>query len=330
MTLAIIGASGLVGIALSKLLEEVDFPVTRLLPVSRSIDKNRELFFKGKNIPIIAIEEALHAKPKLVFFATDEKLSKEWAPIFVAKGAIVIDNSTAWRLYPDCPLIVPEVNAAVLTSKDRLIANPSCLVVQLVTALAPLHQRYGIKRLVISTYQAVTGSGKMAVEQLLTERKGKLADSPAYAYPIDLNIIPQVGDFLDNGYTAEEMKLVYETRKILSAPFLNVTATTVRIPVLGGHSMSVNMALEREANLVDVIRILKETPGVILQEKQYPMPLYATGKDSVFVGRVRKDESSTHTFDLWIVADNLRKGAATNAIQIAQFLLRQGIIAIDN
>jgi aspartate-semialdehyde dehydrogenase len=323
MRLAIIGATGLVGKTLLKVLQERACNVTGLLLVASEASAGQVIEWNKLSYPLITLEEALAAKPTVAIFSAGSELSLIWAPQFVAAGAIVIDNSAAWRLEPACRLIVPEVNGDLLTSADRLIANPNCSTIQMVMALAPLHQVYKIKRLVISTYQAVTGSGKSAVDQLLAERQGFAPTSQVYAYPIDLNLIPQIGDFEANGYSQEEMKLINEPRKILGDSSIQITATAVRVPVLGGHSMSVNARFEKDFTLEEVIGILDKAPGLVVQDwkrQQYPMPLSIQNRDEVFVGRIRKDQSQPCTLDLWIVADNLRKGAATNAIQIVEYL----------
>jgi len=324
MKLAIIGATGLVGSTLLKLIEERQFPIQELLLVASENSEGQTISFKDKSYKLITLDAALAAKPALAVFSVGAEISLTWAPRFVEIGTTVIDNSTAWRMHPNYKLIVPEINAHLLTEADKIIANPNCSTIQLVMALAPLHKTHKIKRLVISTYQAVTGTGKIAVEQLLSERKGIPQVPSAYPYPIDLNLLPHVDDFLENGYTKEEIKLVNETRKILNDESIQVTATAVRVPVLGGHSMSVNAAFEQDFNIENIIQTLKKSPGLIVQndveKNQYPMPILAQNKDEVFVGRIRRDESQRATLNLWIVADNLRKGAATNAIQIAEYL----------
>lgn len=324
MKLAIIGATGLVGQTLLRLIEIRHFPADELLLVASEHSQGNYITCRGQQHQLITLQEALAARPSVAIFSIGAELSLTWAPQFAAVGTTVIDNSSAWRMHPDCPLIVTEVNAHLLHSTDKIIANPNCSTMQLMVALAPLHQLYQLKRLVISTYQAVTGSGKAAVEQLMAEREGRLPRTMAYPYPIDLNVIPQVDDLLENGYTKEEMKLVNETRKILGDADIQVTATTVRVPVIGGHSLAVNAAFERDFALNTVIQTLQTSPGIIVQndihQRQYPMPLFSKDQDEVFVGRIRRDESQPATLNLWIVADNLRKGAATNAIQIAEYL----------
>jgi aspartate-semialdehyde dehydrogenase len=322
MRLAIIGATGLVGQEILRVLEERHCSLQLLLPAASSGSTGQSLYWADKAYEVISPELALAAQPTMAIFAAGEAISKTWAQRFVTAGATVIDNSAAWRMHPDYKLIVPEVNGHLLQPSDKIIANPNCSTIQLVMALAPLHQRYRVQRIVIATYQAVTGSGKKAVEQLTTERQG-LANAPkAYPYPIDLNVIPHIDDFLDSGYTKEEIKLVNETQKILGDTSIRVTATAVRVPVLGGHSMAVNVAFEKEFDLNEVTHLLSSAPGIVVQDNvaqhQYPMPLYARHKDAVFVGRLRRDHSQPYSLNLWIVADNLRKGAATNAVQIAE------------
>lgn len=322
MKLAIIGATGLVGKTLLTLIEERNLVLEELFLVASENSEGQEISFRGRPHKLITLQAALEAKPTVAIFSVGAQISLDWAPRFAEVGTTVIDNSSAWRMHHK--LIVPEINANLLTSQDKIIANPNCSTIQMVMVLAPLHRLYKLKRLVISTYQAVTGSGKIAVEQLLTERKGILDGAKAYPHPIDLNLIPQIDDFLENGYTKEEMKLVNETRKILNDLSIQVTATTVRVPVLGGHSMAVNAAFKQEFDLKEIIKVLKKTPGVIVQDDishhTYPMPILVQDKDDVFVGRIRRDESQPATLNLWIVADSLRKGAATNAIQIAEYL----------
>ncbi|HXH18524.1 MAG TPA: aspartate-semialdehyde dehydrogenase, partial [Chitinophagales bacterium] len=290
----------------------------------------------GEEYTIRSVEKAVAAKPHLAIFSAGSAASREWAPKFAAAGTTVVDNSSCWRMEPNIPLVVPEVNADVLTKKDKIIANPNCSTIQMVVALNPLHKKYKIKRIVVSTYQSVTGTGKKAVDQLHGERekaiKGNNPTYPmAYAYPIDMNAIPHIDVFLDNGYTKEEMKMVNETRKIMRDNNIRITSTTVRIPVMGGHSEAVNVEFEKDYDLEEVKRLLSEAPGVVLTDDirnlQYPMPLHAHDKDEVFVGRLRRDESQPNTLNMWVVSDNLRKGAATNAIQIAEYLLKQGFLA---
>lgn len=326
MTLAVVGATGLVGQEVLRLLIERNFPLQKLLLVASGDSIGRSLDYAGGRHEIIGLEDALTCSPQLVIFSAGEAVSTMWTPRFVAVGATVIDNSAAWRMHPTYKLIVPEVNAYLLQPEDKIIANPNCSVIQLVVTLAPLHRRYGLRRLVISTYQAVTGSGKEAVTQLMAERQGTVNVLRAYPHPIDLNVIPHVDDFLDSGYTKEEIKLVNETRKILGDASIQVTATAVRVPVLRGHALAVNVELSEDFDLEEIIHLLKESPGIIVHDNitqhDYPMPLYVRQKDMVFVGRLRRDHSRPHTLNLWIVADNLSKGAATNAVQLAELVYR--------
>eukprot|EP01132_Coremiostelium_polycephalum_P000088 gene88-115_t len=330
MKLAIIGATGLVGNTLLQLLEERKFPITKLLLVASENSEGQVISFSGKAQQVITLDTALAERPTLAIFAVGASISLDWAPRFAAIGTVVIDNSTAWRMHPDYKLVIPEINAHLLTASDKIIANPNCSTIQLLMALYPLHNLYTLKRVIISTYQAVTGTGKIAVKQLLTERQGQPQVPSPYPHPIDLNVIPQVDDFLENGYTKEEMKMVNESRKILNIPSLRVTATAVRVPVVGGHSMAVNAMFEQDFKLDKVLQVLQRTPGLVVQDaiahNQYPMPMVAQNKDEVFVGRIRRDESEAAALNVWIVADNLRKGAATNAIQIAEYLKSQRYI----
>jgi aspartate-semialdehyde dehydrogenase len=330
MKVAVVGATGLVGTVMLKVLAERNFPVTELIPVASAKSKGKEIDFKGKKYKVVTVEEALAMKPDVALFSAGGSTSTEQAPKFAAIGTTVIDNSSAWRMDPTKKLVVPEVNADVLTAEDKIIANPNCSTIQMVVALKPLHDAYKIKRVVVSTYQSVTGTGVAAVDQLMNERKG-ITDGPmAYAYPIDLNVIPQIDVFLDNGYTKEEMKMILETKKIMGDDSIRVTATTVRIPVMGGHSESLNIAFENDFDLAKVRELLAATSGVIVVDDpanaKYPMPMDAHGKDEVFVGRIRRDESQDNTLNMWCVADNLRKGAATNAVQIAEYLVSKGLI----
>ena len=324
MKLAIVGITGLVGQEMLHVLEERHLPIRRLIPVASAGSSGQSIHWAGQEYSIMSLEETLAENPQIALFATSAEISEIWAPHFAATGTTVIDNSTAWRMHPAYKLIVPEVNGHLLQASDRIIANPNCSTIQLVMALAPLHQHYGIHRLVISTYQAVTGSGKKAVAQLMAERQGAADVSQWYPHAIDLNVIPHVDDLLDDGYTKEEMKLVNETQKILDDTSIRVTATAVRVPVLGGHSMSVNVELTQAFHLDEVTQLLRNTPGVVVQDNvsqhQYPMPLHVRHKDAVFVGRIRRDRTQPYALDLWIVADNLRKGAATNAVQIADLV----------
>ena len=326
MKLAVIGATGLVGETILRVLAERQFPLETLLPVASAQSVGQPIDWRGQVHEVMSLEDALAATPNLAIFATDKSISETWVPQFVAVGTTVIDHSTAWRMDPDHHLIVPEVNGHLLRPEDKIIANPNCSTIQLVMALAPLHKHYGLDRLVVSTYQAVTGSGKPGVAQLMAERRGETSAGQVYPHPIDLNAIPHIDAFLDNGYTKEEMKVVNETRKILNDPSIRLSVTGVRIPVLGGHALAVNATLSKAFDLDDVIQLLQETPGVVVQddpaEHLYPMPRYAQHSDEVFVGRLRRDSSQANTLDLWIVADNLRKGAATNAVQIAEQVLQ--------
>lgn len=335
MRVAVVGATGLVGTKMLQVLEERNFPVSELLPVASEKSVGKEVFFKGKPYKVVSMQDAINAKPALALFSAGGSTSLEWAPKFAAAGITVVDNSSAWRMDPTKPLVVPEVNADVLTADDKIIANPNCSTIQMVVALQPLHKRYKIKRIVVSTYQSVTGTGKKAVDQLMGERDKSVAGKEAefgmaYKYQIDLNVIPQIDVFLDNGYTKEEMKMVNETKKIMGDDSIRVTATTVRIPVIGGHSESVNIEFENDFDLAEVKQILSGAPGVVLQDdpsqQLYPMPLWAHEKDEVFVGRLRRDESQPNTLNMWVVSDNLRKGAATNAVQIAEYLSAKGIL----
>ena len=332
MKVAVVGATGLVGTKMLQVLAERNFPVTELIPVASPRSIGKQVIFKDKAYQVISMEDAIAAKPTIAIFSAGGTTSLEWAPQFAAAGIRVIDNSSAWRMDPSKKLVVPEVNASVLTANDFIIANPNCSTIQMVVALHPLHQKFNIKRVVVSTYQSVTGTGKQAVDQLFSERKGEKvhADQMAYKYPIDLNVIPQIDVFLENGYTKEEMKMVKETCKIMQNDSIKVTATTVRIPVVGGHSESVNVEFHDEYELNEVIAILSKAPGIVVQQDDaaqfYPMPLWAHEKDEVFIGRLRRDETQPKTLNMWIVSDNLRKGAATNAVQIAEYLLSNNMI----
>ena len=329
MKVAVVGATGLVGTKMLEVLAERNFPVTELIPVASERSVGKEVEFKGKKYKVVSMADGVAAKPNVAIFSAGGGTSLEWAPKFAEAGVTVIDNSSAWRMDPNKKLVVPEVNANVLTKEDKIIANPNCSTIQMVVALQPLHAKYKIKRVVVSTYQSVTGTGKKAVDQLFNERKGIEGDM-AYKYQIDLNVIPQIDVFLENGYTKEEMKMVKETCKIMQDDNIKVTATTVRIPVIGGHSESVNIEFENEFDLDELKQLLASAPGIVLQqndaEQFYPMPLWAHEKDEVFVGRIRRDESQPKTVNLWIVSDNLRKGAATNAIQIAEYLAEKGLL----
>lgn len=335
MKVAVVGATGLVGTKMLQVLAERNFPVTELIPVASEKSVGKEIIFKGKPYKVVSMTDAIAAKPAVALFSAGGSTSLEWAPRFAEAGITVIDNSSAWRMDPAKPLVVPEINADVLTASDKIIANPNCSTIQMVVVLNPLHHKYGIKRIVVSTYQSVTGTGVKAVDQLQGERvkavKGEDSSYPmAYKYPIDLNVIPQIDVFLDNGYTKEEMKMVNETKKIMRDDSLRVTATTVRIPVMGGHSESVNVEFASDFDLQQVRDLLAQAPGVVLTDdpaaQQYPMPMDAHEKDEVFVGRLRRDESQPNTLNLWVVSDNLRKGAATNAVQIAEYLSEKGLL----
>ena len=329
MKTAVVGATGMVGQTMIKVLEERNFPVTEFIPVASERSVGKEIIFRGKAVKVVSLTDAVKAKPVFAIFSAGATTSKEWAPKFAENGTIVIDNSSAWRMYDHVPLVVPEINSHAIKKGDRIIANPNCSTIQMLMAIAPLHREYGIKRLVVSTYQSVTGTGVKAVTQLDNERRG-LSGEMAYPYPIDLNCIPQCDVFLDNGYTKEEMKLVNETHKILGDETINVSATAVRVPVKGGHSESVNIEFFREFDLDRVRTILSATPGLILYddpaETKYPMPLIAHDRDEVFVGRLRRDFSQEKSLNMWVVADNIRKGAATNAIQIAEYMLSAGLL----
>ncbi len=326
MKVAVVGATGLVGTVMMEVLEERNFPVSEFLPVASERSVGKEVTFKGKKYTIIGLEDAVAAQPDVAIFSAGASVSKEWAPRFAAAGTTVVDNSSAWRMDPSIKLIVPEVNAHVLTPEDKIIANPNCSTIQMVVALAPLHKAFKIKRLVISTYQSITGTGVKAVNQYNLERNGQkpAQEEMAYFYQIFENCIPHCDIFLENDYTKEEMKLVNETKKIMADDSLRITSTTVRVPVHGGHSEAVNIEFEKPFEVAQVKKLLAESPGIILQDdpanKQYPMPLLAKNRDEVFVGRIRRDESIENGLNIWVVADNLRKGAATNAIQIAEYL----------
>ncbi|MFH1159754.1 MAG: aspartate-semialdehyde dehydrogenase [bacterium] len=329
MKLAVVGATGLVGREILTVLEERKFPVETLIPVASEKSIVQTLFFRGSEVPVVGHREALDQSPEMAIFSAGSAVSREWAPLYAEAGVFVIDNSSAWRMEPDVPLIIPEINASILSSSHRIISNPNCSTIQLVLVLAPLHKQFTIRRIVISTYQSVTGTGARAVRQLENERKG-IRGEMAYPHPIDLNLFPHGGDFLPNGYTAEEMKLVNETRKILSDPSIRLTATIVRVPVIGAHSEAVNIEFEHPFSLEEIYSILSGKEGIVIQDDVqhniYPMPIWAHGKDEVFVGRIRRDESQENSLNLWIVSDNLRKGAATNAVQIGEYLLKRVIL----
>ncbi|MDB5203029.1 MAG: aspartate-semialdehyde dehydrogenase [Ferruginibacter sp.] len=325
MKIAVVGATGLVGTKMLQVLAERNFPVTELIPVASERSVGKVISFNNNSYKIVSMEDAIAAKPAIALFSAGGDTSLEWAPKFAEAGITVIDNSSAWRMDETKRLIVPEVNAHLLTAEDKIIANPNCSTIQMVLVLKPLHLKYTIHRVVVSTYQSVTGTGVKAVTQMMNERQG-IEGEMAYKYPIDLNVIPQIDVFTDNGYTKEEMKMVRETKKILEDESIRVTATCVRIPTMGGHSESVNIEFENDFDLLDVKDILNDTPGVIVQDDIdnfiYPMPLTAHEKDATFVGRIRRDETQPNTLNCWIVSDNLRKGAATNAVQIAEYLIK--------
>ncbi len=330
MKIAVVGATGLVGSKMLEVLNERKFPISELILVASEKSVGKFISFQNKSIIIQSMEQAIAAKPQLAIFSAGGSVSLEWAPKFAKAGITVIDNSSAWRMDTTKKLVVPEINANELTIEDKIIANPNCSTIQMVVVLNPLHKKYKIKRVVVSTYQSVTGTGAKAVDQLLNERKNGSSAQMAYKYSIDLNVIPQIDLFLENGYTKEEMKMVNETKKIMGDSSLELTATAVRIPVMGGHSESVNIEFEKEFELNEVFQILNNTKGIVVQDdpknQLYPMPITSHNKDEVFVGRIRRDESQKNTLNLWIVADNLRKGAATNAIQIAEYLFENKFI----
>lgn len=328
MKVAVVGATGMVGNVMLEVLKEQNFPVTELIPVASEKSVGKKVNYNGVDYSVVGLQTAVDMRPDVAIFSAGGETSLAWAPKFADAGTTVIDNSSAWRMDPTKKLVVPEINGNDLSNDDKIIANPNCSTIQLVMVMAPLHKKYGIKRAIVSTYQSITGTGVKAVEQMENERANREGDM-AYKYPIDKNCIPQCDTFLDNGYTKEEMKLTNETKKILD-PNINVTATAVRVPVVGGHSEAVNIEFENEFDLSEVKSILKSTPGITLQDEPssfvYPMPKYAQGKNDVFVGRIRRDESQGKTLNLWIVADNLRKGAATNAVQIAELLVQKGLL----
>ena len=329
MKVAVVGATGMVGEIMLQVLAERNFPVTELIPVASEKSVGKEIEWKGNTYKVVGLQTAVDMKPEIALFSAGGETSLEWAPKFAAAGTTVIDNSSAWRMDATKKLVVPEINASVLTKEDKIIANPNCSTIQMVMALAPLHAKYDIKRIVVSTYQSITGTGVKAVRQLENEYAG-IQDEMAYKYPIHRNAIPQCDSFEENGYTKEEMKLVRETQKILNDNTIAVTATAIRIPVVGGHSEAVNIQFENDFDVNEVRQILHNTPGVTVQDNldtfTYPMPIYAQGKDDVFVGRIRRDKSQPNTINMWIVADNLRKGAATNTIQIAEYLVANKLV----
>jgi aspartate-semialdehyde dehydrogenase len=328
MKIAVVGATGLVGREMTRVLEERSVTIDTYLPVASDRSVGKKVTYKNKEYKVIGVDEAIRQKPDIALFSAGGSTSRKLAPAFAEAGTVVIDNSSAWRMESDVPLIVPEINGAILTAGDKIIANPNCSTIQLVMVLSPLHNRYSIKRVVLSTYQSVSGSGAKGVDQLMAERTGKSAFK-VYPHQIDLNTLPQAGDFEDNDYTTEENKLVKETHKIMSVDF-GVTATAVRVPVVGGHSESVNIEFEKDFEIFEVKRLLGVMPGVVVFDMPegsiYPMPVMARGKDEVYVGRIRRDYSQPNSLNLWVVADNLRKGAATNAVQIAEYLIRKDLI----
>ena len=329
MKLAVVGATGMVGEVMLRILSERNFPLTELIPVASERSVGKKIYYQGNSLEVLGLSTAVSMAPDVALFSAGGDTSLEWAPKFAEAGTVVIDNSSAWRMDPNKKLIIPEINSQILTKKDRIIANPNCSTIQMLMALAPLKNTYGINRIVVSTYQSITGTGIKAVKQLENESlnvKGEMA----YPYPIHQNALPHCDIFMDNGYTKEEMKLVNETHKILGDESIRITATAIRIPVVGGHSESINIQLKSEFQLDDIRKLLHESPGIVLQDNPdtntYPMPIYAKGKDEVFVGRIRKDFSQENTINLWVVSDNLRKGAATNTIQIAEYLINNDLI----
>lgn len=330
MKVAVIGATGLVGTKMLQVLEERNFPVSELIPVASEKSVGKIISFKGKSYPVVGMQQAVDLKPAIAIFSAGGSTSLEWAPKFAANRTFVIDNSSAWRMGKNIPLVVPEVNADVIQNTDFIIANPNCSTIQMVVALNPLHQQYNLQRVVVSTYQSVTGTGQKAVKQMFDERIGNDVDK-VYPYQIDMNVIPQIDEFTESGYTKEELKMMFETKKIMHLPNLRITATTVRIPTMGGHSESINASFEKTIDLKEIRSILLHSEGIIVQDDPqkliYPMPLTSQDKDEVFVGRLRIDDSFPNTLNMWVVSDNLRKGAATNAVQIAEYLLKKGFVA---
>jgi aspartate-semialdehyde dehydrogenase len=330
MKVAVVGSTGLVGGEMLKVLTERNFPVTELIPVASERSAGKQIEFQGKQYTVVTPQTCIDMKPDLALFSAGGSTSLEWAPKFAEAGITVIDNSSAWRMDPGKKLVVPEINADALTKEDKIIANPNCSTIQMVVALNPLHKKYKIKRVVVSTYQSVTGTGKKAVDQLMNERATGSSEEMAYKYKIDLNLIPHIDVFLENGYTKEEMKMVHETKKIMRDDSIQVSPTAVRVPVMGGHSESVNVEFEQDFDLAEVRTLLEQSEGIIVTDDvanfKYPMPMDAHGKDEVFVGRLRRDETQPNTLNMWIVADNLRKGAATNAVQIAEYLAKNGLL----
>jgi len=329
MKLAIVGATGMVGEVMLQVLSERNFPITELIPVASARSVGKKIDFKERSFKVVGLSNAVSMSPDIALFSAGGETSMEWAPKFAEQGTVVIDNSSAWRMDPSKKLIIPEINANILTKEDKIIANPNCSTIQMLMALAPLKNKYGIKRIVVSTYQSITGTGVKAVQQLENEYNN-VKGPMAYPYPIHRNALPHCDDFMNNGYTKEEMKLLNETHKIFGDESIGVTATAIRIPVVGGHSESVNVQLKREFELNDVRKLLYDSPGIIVQDNpetnSYPMPIYSEGKDEVFVGRVRRDFSQENSLNLWVVSDNLRKGAATNTIQIAEYLINKDYI----
>lgn len=329
MKIAIVGATGMVGAVMLKVLAERKFPVTAIIPVASEKSIGKEIEFKGKKFSVVGIQTAIDMKADIAIFSAGGDTSLEWAPKFAEAGITVIDNSSAWRMNPSNKLIVPEINASILSDKDKIIANPNCSTIQMVMVMSPLHEKYKIKRVVVSTYQSITGTGVKAVQQLENEKNG-VDGEMAYPYPINQNCLPHCDVFEENGYTKEEMKLVNEPKKILGDVSFNITATAVRVPVVGGHSEAINIEFENDFGLGEVRKLLHETDGITLQDNPdtntYPMPIYAKDKDAVFVGRIRRDESQPNTINMWVVTDNLRKGAATNAVQIAEYLVEHKLV----
>ena len=329
MKLAIVGATGMVGEVMLQVLSERNFPITELIPVASARSVGKKIDFKERSFKVVGLSNAVSMRPDIALFSAGGETSMEWAPKFAEQGTVVIDNSSAWRMDPSKKLIIPEINANILTKEDKIIANPNCSTIQMLMALAPLKNKYGIKRIVVSTYQSITGTGVKAVQQLENEYNN-VKGPMAYPYPIHRNALPHCDDFMNNGYTKEEMKLLNETHKIFGDESIGVTATAIRIPVVGGHSESINVQLKREFELNDVRKLLYDSPGIIVQDNpetnSYPMPIYSEGKDEVFVGRVRRDFSQENSLNLWVVSDNLRKGAATNTIQIAEYLINKDYI----
>ncbi len=329
MKVAVIGATGVVGRKMIQVLEEHNFPLTHIYAVASEKSVGEKIPFKQSEIEIITLEKALREKPDVALFSAGSTVSEIWASKFAQAGTTVIDNSSAWRMNPEIPLVIPEINGNVLKTSHKIIANPNCSTIQMLMAIAPLYQKFGIKRIVVSTYQSVSGSGKMGIEQLINERQHK-SGTKVYPHPIDMNVLPHAGDFTDSGYTTEEEKLVNETRKILRDKTIQISATAARVPVTGGHSESINLELKKAWSMDEVIFLLNEMPGLVVQDDPknnvYPMPVSAEGKDEVFVGRIRRDSSVENGLNLWVVADNLRKGAATNAVQIAEYLIKQKLL----